>query len=236
MTITSVTSLLAHADDNMVLAQRLGQLISNAPELEIDIALGNTALDHLGVARALYTHAGNTEGKGRSEDELAMFRTEREYTNLLLVEQPNGDFAHTMVRQLFFDAYQMELWRDLSTFSDTTLAGIAARALKEATYHMRFSSGWVTRLGDGTEESHRRAQDGVNALWQYTSEMFEGEAEQYRPVWSTTIKSTLLEAGLDVPADPYQRTGGRSGFHTEHLGHLLAEMQWMQRSYPGLAW
>ncbi|MEE9177283.1 MAG: 1,2-phenylacetyl-CoA epoxidase subunit PaaC [Acidimicrobiia bacterium] len=236
MTITSVTSLLAHADDNMVLAQRLGELISNAPELEIDIALGNTALDHLGVARALYTHAGNTEGKGRSEDELAMFRTEREYTNLLLVEQPNGDFAHTMVRQLFFDAYQMELWRDLSTFSDTTLAGIAARALKEATYHMRFSSGWVTRLGDGTEESHRRAQDGVNALWQYTSEMFEGEAEHYHPAWSTTIESALIEAGLDPVADPYQRTGGRSGFHTEYLGFLLAEMQWVQRSYPSLKW
>jgi ring-1,2-phenylacetyl-CoA epoxidase subunit PaaC len=227
---------LAHADDNMVLAQRLGELISNAPELEIDIALGNTALDHLGVARALYTHAGEVEGEGRTEDDLAMFRTERDYTNLLLVEQPNGDFAHTMVRQLLFDAYQMELWRDLSTSRDQTLGGIAAKALKEATYHLRFSSGWVTRLGDGTEESHRRAQDGVDALWQYTSEMFEGEAEKYRPAWSTTIESALVEAGLELPSDPYQRSGGRSGFHTEHLGLLLAEMQWMQRSYPGLQW
>lgn len=220
----------------MVLAQRLGELISNAPELEIDIALANTALDHLGVARALYTHAGEVEGEGRTEDDFAMFRTERDYTNLLLVEQANGDFAHTMVRQLLFDAYQMELWRDLSTSRDQTLGGIAAKALKEATYHLRFSSGWVTRLGDGTEESHRRAQDGVDALWQYTSEMFEGEAEKYRPTWSTTIESALVEAGLELPSDPYQRSGGRSGFHTEHLGLLLAEMQWMQRSYPGLQW
>jgi ring-1,2-phenylacetyl-CoA epoxidase subunit PaaC len=188
------------------------------------------------VARALYTHAGEVEGEGRTEDDLAMFRTERDYTNLLLVEQPNGDFAHTMVRQLLFDAYQMELWRDLSTSRDQTLGGIAAKALKEATYHLRFSSGWVTRLGDGTEESHRRAQDGVDALWQYTSDMFEGEAEKYRPAWSTIIESALVEADLELPSDPYQRSGGRSGFHTEHLGLLLAEMQWMQRSYPGLQW
>ena len=236
MTITPVTSLLAHADDNMVLAQRLGELISNAPELEIDIALGNTGLDHLGVARALYTHAGNIEGKGITEDDFAMFRAEREYTNILLVEQPNGDFAHTMVRQLFFDSYQMELWKDLSTSSDLTLGGIAARALKEATYHLRFSSGWVTRLGDGTEESQRRAQEAVDELWQYTSEMFEGDAGEYWPAWSTAIESALLNANLEIPADSYQRTGGRGGFHTEHLGFLLAEMQWMQRSYPGLRW
>jgi len=231
-----IMTLLAYADDNMVLAQRLGEWISNAPELEIDIALGNITLDHLGVARALYTHAGNTEGEGRTEDDLAMFRTERDYTNLLLVEQPNGDFAHTMVRQLFFDAYQMELWKDLSVSTDQTLGGIAAKAFKEATYHMRFSSGWVIRLGDGTEESRRRTQDGVDALWQYTSEMFEGEAGKYRSAWSTAIETAFVEANLELPSDPYQRTGGRGGFHTEHLGFLLAEMQWMQRSYPGLVW
>lgn len=231
-----ITTLLTYADDNMVLAQRLGELISSAPELEIDIALGNTALDHLGVARALYAHAGDVEGEGRTEDDLAMFRTERDYTNLLLVEQPNGDFAHIMVRQLFFDAYQIELWKDLSVSSDPTLGGIAARALKEATYHLRFSSGWVIRLGDGTEESHHRSQDGVDALWQYTSEMFEGEAGKYRSAWITTIEAVLVEANLELPSDPYQRSGGRSGFHTEHLGVLLAEMQWMQRSYPGLKW
>lgn len=231
-----ITTLLAYADDNMVLAQRLGELISNTPELEIDIALGNKALDHLGVARALYTHAGKTEGEGRTEDDLAMFRTERDYTNLLLVEQPNGDFAHTMVLQLLFDAYQMELWNDLSGSTDETLGGIAAKALKEATYHLRFSSRWVIRLGDGTEESHRRAQNGVDALWRYTSEMFEGEAGKYRSAWTTTIEAVFVEANLEVPSAPYQRTGGRGGFHTEHLGFLLAEMQWVQRSYPGLQW
>lgn len=231
-----VTFLLAHADDNMIACQRLGEWISNAPELEIDIAIGNTALDHLGVARALYTHAGNVEGRGRTEDDLAMFRNERDFTNLLLVEQPNGDFAHTMMRQFLFDTYQRSLWEDLSSSDDETLAGIAAKALKEASYHLRFSSGWVIRLGDGTDESHARAQAAADELWKYTEEMFQNGAERYRPAWDSTIAGVFTEATLEVPTDPYQRTGGRSGFHTEHLGHLLAEMQWMQRSYPGLEW
>ena len=226
--------LLTHADDNMVTSQRLGELISNAPELEIDIAFGNTSLDHLGVARALYTRAGGIEGKGRGEDDLAMFRTEREYTNLLLVEQPNGDFAKTIVRQFLFDAYQKELWADLVDSSDQTLAGIAARALKENAYHLRFSSGWVIRLGDGTFESHHRAQQALEVLWQYTTELFENN--NYRSAWERTVEDVLAGATLKIPDDPYQRTGGRSGFHTEELGFLLAEMQWMQRSYPGLEW
>jgi len=231
-----LTFLLAHADDNMVLSQRLGEWVSNAPELELDIALGNTALDHLGVARALYTYAGEVEARGRDEDDLAMFRNEREFTNLLLVEQPNGDFAHTMARQLFLDAYQLLLWDDLSHSDDVRLAGIAAKALKEARYHFRFSSGWMIRLGDGTEESHRRAQTGVEHLWRFTSEMFEGATAGYRESWAQTVTGVLEEATLTMPTDPYQRSGGRSGFHTEHLGSLLAEMQWMQRSYPGMEW
>lgn len=231
-----LTMLLSHGDDNMILAQRLGEWISNAPELEIDIALGNMALDHLGVARALYTHAGDVEGKGRTEDDFAMFRDERQYTNLLLVEQPNGDFAHTIVRQFFIDAYQIPLWERLAESEDETLAGIAAKALKEAHYHLRFSSGWMVRLGDGTEESHSRAQGAVDDLWRFTAEMFEGETGRHRPAWERTMRDVFDEAGLDVPADSYQRTGGRSGFHTTHLGHLLTEMQWMQRSYPGLRW
>ena len=231
-----VTFLLAHADDNMVLAQRLGEWISKAPELEEDIALGNIALDHLGVARALYTHAGEVEGLGRTEDDLAMRRSERDFMSALLVEQPNGDFAHTMVRALFFDAYQVELWADLADSDDPTLAGIAARALKEAWYHLRHSSAWVVRLGDGTGESHRRAQDAVDALWRYTAELFEGDADSYRSGWQKRIVEVLDEADLIIPDDPYQRSGGRRGFHSEHLGHLLAEMQWMQRSYPGLEW
>jgi ring-1,2-phenylacetyl-CoA epoxidase subunit PaaC len=232
---SAFTALLAHADDNLVLAQRLGEWISTAPELEEDIALGNIALDHLGVARALYTHAGEVEGRGRTEDDLAMSRSEREFMNVLLVEQPNGDFAHTMVRALFFDAYQVELWADLIECDDPTLAGIAARAFKEARYHLRHSSSWVLRLGDGTEESHRRAQQAVDALWRYTAELFE-EEPGYRVGWLRQISDVLDDADLGIPEDPYQRSGGRRGFHSEHLGHLLAEMQWMQRSYPGLEW
>ena len=228
--------LLAHADDNMVMAQRLGPWISRAPELEEDIALGNIALDHLGVARALYTYAGEVEGKGRDENDLAMFRGEREYSNLLLVEQPNGDFANTMVRQLFFDAYQLELWSGLSGSEDETLGGIAGRAFKEAAYHLRHSSAWVVRLGDGTEESHRRIQEAVDILWRYTAEMFEGDNERYQSTWESTVTRVLEDAGLAMPDDLYQRVGGRRGFHGEHLGFLLAEMQWMQRSYPGLEW
>lgn len=231
-----VAALLAHADDNMVLAQRLGEWISRAPDLEIDIALGNIGLDHLGVARALYSHAGELEGKGRDEDDFSMWRDEREYRNFLLVEQPNGDFAHTMARQFFFDAYQAQLWDHLSDSADTVLGGIAAKAAKEVAYHLQFSSSWLIRLGDGTEESHHRAQAAVDALWRFTGELTEDERSGYRPEWERLVSAVLSEATLDTPDDPYQRTGGRDGYHTEHLGFLLAELQWMQRSHPGLEW
>lgn len=228
--------LIAHADDNLVLAQRLGEWISNAPELEIDIALGNIGLDHLGVARALYTHAGASEGK--TEDDYAMLRDERQFTNLLLVEQPNGDFASTIVRQFLFDVYQLQLWEDLAaTSDDEVVAGVAAKALKEASYHFRFSSGWLVRLGDGTEESHDRTQKALDALWQYTDEMFEAPVTSgYRTPWDALVTDTLAEATLTRPTDPYQRGGGRRGIHTEHLGSLLAEMQWLARSHPGATW
>lgn len=231
-----VIRLLNHADDNMVLAQRLGEWISNAPDLELDIAMGNLALDHLGVARSLYTHAGNVEARGRTEDDFAMKRPEREFTNLLLVEQPNGDFAQTIVRQLFFDLYQQHLWADLANDEDETVAGIAAKAAKENAYHREFSGNWLVRLGDGTVESHRRAQEAVDALWMFTGEMFQGDAAIYREGWETVTGAILAEATLTVPQDPYQKSGGRVGFHTEHLGFLLAEMQWMQRSYPEMTW
>lgn len=224
--------LLSHGDDNMVIAQRLGEWISNAPELEIDIAMGNIALDHLGVARALYTHAGEVGGRGRTEDDFAMSRTEREYLNLLMVEQPNGDFAQTIVRQFFFDVYQTLLWADLSRSEDETLAGIAAKAAKESAYHHEFSSSWLVRLGDGTEESQRRTQDAVLALWRFTAEL----SEPYPAAWRQIVDAFFADANLTAPADPYQRTGGRDGYHTEHLGFLLAEMQWMDRAYPGLEW
>jgi ring-1,2-phenylacetyl-CoA epoxidase subunit PaaC len=225
-------TIISYADDNMVLAQRLGEWISRAPDLEVDIALGNIALDHLGVARALYTHAGRIEDDGRTEDDFAMRRTEREYLNLLLVEQPNGDFAHTIVRQFFFDVYQGLLWDDLIDSGDETLAGVAARARKETAYHHEFSSSWMVRLGDGTEESHARVQSGVDSLWRYTAEL----TDQFPEAWLQRVDEVFAESGLRVADDPYQRSGGRDGFHTEHLGTLLAEMQWMDRSYPGLQW
>ena len=224
--------VVSHADDNLVLAQRLGEWISNAPDLELDIALGNIALDHLGVARVLYTHAGEIEGQGRTEDDFAMRRTERDFLNLLLVEQPNGDFAHTIVRQFFFDVYQRLLWEDLTGSDDETLAGVAAKAHKEAAYHYEFSSGWMVRLGDGTGESHDRMQRAVDALWRFTSEL----SETYADEWRRNVDAIFAEAGLTPPDDPYQRSGGRDGYHTEHLGHLLAEMQWMDRAYPGMEW
>lgn len=228
----SLRTILSHADDNMVLAQRLGEWISNAPDLEIDIALGNIGLDHLGVARALYTRAGEIEGQGRTEDDFAMGRTEREYLNLLLVEQPNGDFAHTIVRQFFFDVYQRLLWSTLVASDDETLAGVAGKARKEADYHHEFSSSWTVRLGDGTEESHARAQRAVDRLWRFTAELSALDPEG----WREGVGPIFVEAGLEVPDDPYQRSGGRDGYHTEHLGFLLAEMQWMDRNYPGMDW
>jgi ring-1,2-phenylacetyl-CoA epoxidase subunit PaaC len=245
-----VAYVLRHADDNLVLAQRLGEWISRAPELEEDIALGNIGLDHLGQARLLLAHAAELEGLGRTEDDLAMHRSERQFTNLLLVEQPNGDFAHTMARALLFDSYQLGCWEAMSSSTDGMLAGIAAKALKETRYHFRHSSTWMIRLGDGTEESHRRAQAAIDALWPFTAEPFESDAVDVAAAesgwgpaagdlaagWLHRVSGVLAEATLDVPTDDYRRSGGRSGFHTEHLGHLLSEMQWTARAYPGLSW
>ncbi len=244
------TYLVRHADDNVVIGQRLSEYISRAPELEEDLAVANFALDHIGVAQHLFTYAATVEADGRDADDLAMLRTEREYTNLLLVEQPHGDFADLMVRQFFFDAYQLPLWRALSSSTDETLAGIAQRAVKEATYHLRHSSGWVIRLGDGTDVSHDRMQAAVDRMWRFTGEMFapddldrqmaaEGigvDVSTLRDEWESTVDAVLEEATLTRPEDPYQASGGRSGRHTEHLGKLLAEMQWLQRAYEGLTW
>lgn len=253
-TLTTSTPLSTYAvrlaDDNVVLGQRLGEYISMAPELEEDLAIGNTALDHIGIARFLFTYAGELEGDGRSEDDFAMFRPERAYTNALLVEQPNTDFAHILVRQFFFDAYQVPLWERLMASTDSRLAGIAAKGLKEATYHLRRSSTWVVRLGDGTPESHARTQAAIDGLWRYTVELCSTDnvettlaehgiapmATDLASDWARTVDTVFEEATLTRCADDFQTSGGRIGMHTEYLGHLLAEMQWMQRSYPGLTW
>jgi len=237
--------LLRLADDNVVIGQRLGEYISRAPDLEEDLAVANIALDHIGVAQHLYTYAGELEDAGRSEDDLALGRTEREFTNALLVEQPHDGFGELIARQFLFDAYQIELWDAVSRSSDERLAGIAAKALKEARYHLRHTSGWVIRLGDGTEESHRRMQAGIDAMWRFTGELFETDdldlaagvdPASLRPAWDSTVDEVLAEATLARPDDPYQATGGRRGVHSEHLGHLLAEMQSMHRTYPDLEW
>lgn len=242
--------LLRLADDNLILAQRLGEWISRGPDLEEDIALGNIGLDHLGVARNLLTHAGEVEGRGRDEDALAMGRTEREFYNLILCEQPNGDFAQTIARQMFIDAWQVPLWESLSASVDLQLAGIAQKAVKEARYHLRHSTTWVVRLGDGTPESHNRMQAAVDRMWRYTGEMFVADAvlvdmvaagigvdaSSLRPAWEATVGAVLADATITRPDDDYVRAGGRQGYHGEQLGHLLGEMQWMQRTYPGMKW
>jgi ring-1,2-phenylacetyl-CoA epoxidase subunit PaaC len=244
-----VTFVLRVADDNLVLAQRLGELISWMPELEEDIAIANVSLDHLGQATALLHYAASVMGSG-DEDSLAMTRDERSFTNSVLVEQPNGDFGQTLARQFFVDAYQVPFYGALANSVDETLAGIAAKAEKEARYHLEYSSTWVVRLGDGTDESHRRVQAGIDTMWPFVDDLFstdhvertlceQGIAPDLGPVreaFDRTVTSVIEESTLTMPADPYQRTGGRTGFHTEHLGPLLAEMQSLHRSHPGVSW
>lgn len=242
--------LIRHADDNLIIGQRLAEYISEAPELEEDLAIGNISLDHIGVAMHLYRHAASLGDTGVTADKLAFLRTEREFSNALLVEQPHNGFGDVIARQLFFSAYQVLLWEALAASTDTTFAGIAAKALKEATYHLRHATSWVVRLGDGTDESHRRMQASIDSLWRFTGELFESDeltAEiatagtgtdpgALQTPWESRVAAVLAEATLTRPADPYQATGGRTGMHTEHLGYMLAEMQWMQRTYPDMEW
>lgn len=241
---------LRRADDALVLGHRLSEWCGHAPILEEDMALANMGLDLLGQARELYSYAAKVEGRDNDEDKLAYLRDVRQYRNLLLLEQPNDDFARTMVRQLFYSALADLYWRAMMKSSDQTLAAIAARSEKESAYHLRHSSEWIIRLGDGTEESHARAQAAVDHLWAFTGEMFAvDESEQalihkgvaidpatLRPLWLKTISDVLAEATLALPSSEWMQQGGRSGRHSEHLGHLLSELQYMQRSFPGLTW
>lgn len=231
--------LVNHADDNLILAQRLSEYISNAPDLEQDLAVANFALDHIGVAMHLYDYAAELAGGDTSADTYAMTRTEREFTNVLLVEQPHTDYAHVVARGFLFDQYQTQLWRVLAGWDDDRLAGIAARAEKEARYHLRHTSAWVVRLGDGTDESHRRMQSAFDSLWRFTKELFDGfpgDGPAALAEYTEAVSAVLDEATLAIPADPYQASGGRDGWHTEHLGHLLSDMQWLTRTYPDATW
>lgn len=237
-------------DTCLVLAQRLGEWCGHAPALEEDIALANIALDVLGHARALLTRAGELEGAGRDEDHLAYLRDASEFRNLLLVELPNGDFGQTLLRQLFYDAYAVELWAALAGSTDSGLAGVAGKAAKESAYHLRHSTSWVVRLGDGTEESHARMLQALEALWPYAGEAFlDDDADRaaadagvaplpstLEPAWRARVGRALEEATLPVPPDPWWQRGGRAGRHTEHLGYLLAELQVVRRAHPGASW
>lgn len=247
----SASSYALHlGDTSLILAQRLGEWVGHAPALEEDLALGNIALDLLGQARYLLTYAGQIEGRGRSEDDLAYLRDPQDFFNLNLVEQPNGDFGQTIVRQFLVDAWQLELFERLQRSTETKFAELAAKAIKETRYHFRFSSGWMVRLGDGTEESHRRVQSALDALWRFTHEMFvPGAVEQeavslgiapdpasLQSAWSARVDTVLKEATLTKPADVAYTWHGKRGQHGEHLSRLLAEMQSMQRTYPGAQW
>jgi len=242
--------LLRLADDRLVLGHRLSEWCGHAPILEEDIALANIALDFIGQASALLKLAGEVEGKGRTDDTLAYFRDAIEFRNAQLVELPNGDFASTIVRQFLFDAWDVLLLERLTTAANESLAGIAAKALKEAKYHLRHSAEWVRMLGDGTAESHARAQRALDELWPYTHELFltdaiDGEAvaarmgvetATLRALWLETVERVLREATLTRPKDGFAPRGGRTGRHTEHLGRMLADMQSLARAHPGATW
>jgi ring-1,2-phenylacetyl-CoA epoxidase subunit PaaC len=241
---------LRRADDALILGHRLSEWCGHAPMLEEDMALANMGLDLLGQARELYSYAAKVEGQANDEDKFAYLRDVRQYRNLLLVERPNGDFAQTMARQFFYTAFADLYWRAMVTSRDTTLAAIAAKSEKESAYHVRHCSEWMVRLGDGTEESHHRAQTAVDDLWAYTGEMFAVDDSErdlidagiavdpagLRRQWLETVSSVLREATLTLPKNDWMQQGGRSGRHSEHLGHLLSELQSMQRSFPGATW
>ncbi len=237
-------------DDALVLAQQLCRWAAWAPELEQDVALLNLALDLLGQARSLLTYAGSREGRGRSEDDLAFLRDEPELVNALLMEVDGGDFARTMARQLYASTHSVLLWSALHASADVQLAGVAGKAVKEAAYHLDHARSWVVRLGDGTAESARRMQAGLDELWPYTFELFEtdplverlvergvaADPARLEPQWRRIVSEVVGQATLRLPESTWRPTGGRAGRHTEGFGYLLAEMQHLHRSHPGASW
>jgi ring-1,2-phenylacetyl-CoA epoxidase subunit PaaC len=242
--------LLRFGDDRLVLGHRLSEWCGHGPILEEDIALTNMALDLIGQANLLLQRAGEVEGKGRDQDALAYLREAIEYRNALMVELPKGDFGFTIVRQFLFSTYALHQWQALASCVDADLAGIAAKALKETRYHVRHCADWVLRLGDGTDESHARAQRALDELWRYTGELFETddvertlagerrgvESHTLLQAWEHDVHEVITRAALHIPEPGYMQRGGRCGRHTEHLGHMLAEMQILPRSFPGASW
>ena len=242
--------VLQLADTSLILAHRLSEWCGHGPVLEQDLALANIALDLLGEARSYYQYAAELEGQGRTEDDLAYLRSAVEYRNPLLVEQPNGDFAHTIVRQFLFDNFHYQLLKGLKDSPDARLAAIAEKSFKEAAYHLKWSSEWIIRLGDGTPEGRQRLDKAIATLWRYAGELTTPTpAETYLqelsvvpdyaallPAMQAHTAHVLAEATVPLPAPAYAQLGGKSGRHSEHLGYLLTELQYMQRTYPGLTW
>ena len=250
-----VTYVLRQGDRALILAQRLLEEITHAPEIEEDMALSNLALDLLGQARALYTYAGelqgpDSDGTARTEDHYAYWREQEEFLNPLLVEQPNEDFAHVIARQFLHDAAALPYWQAMTSSTDDTLAALAGKTVKETAYHLRHGRSWVVRLGDGTDESHRRMQAAIDHLWRYTGELFEqdeveaelvasgiaADPDAVRTEWQRLVDAALDEATLTAPDDAVMQTGGRHGRHTEQFSYLIGEMQVLARAHPGASW
>ena len=242
--------ILGIADNSLILGQRMGSLTGHGPSLETDIACTNISLDLFGQVRSYYQYAAKIAGDSRTEDDIAMLRKEREYVNVLLVEQPNTDFAYTMARQFLFDVYHLLFLNELQKSKDLTLSAIASKSIKEVSYHQRFSSDWIKRLGDGTDLSHQKMQDAIDALWTYTDELFhqtqadkvmvkEGvgvDVTKLKETYYKQVNEVLEEATLNIPESKYFQKGGKEGIHTEHMGYLLSDLQYMQRTYPNMEW
>jgi len=237
--------ILHLADNALILGQRNAEWCGHGPVLEQDIAISNISLDLIGQARSFYQYAAELKGNGTTEDDLAYLRDERQFRNILLVEQPKGDWAFTTLRQFLFSSYQQLLFQKLTTHTDERVAAIAEKTLKEVNYHVRWSSEWVIRLGDGTEESRSRILSALASIWTFTGEMFMPESfettsgivvTELETSWKEKIKTSFAEANIDVPENTFMRSGGKKGIHSEHLGFILAEMQYLQRSYPGCEW
>ncbi|HAT65385.1 MAG TPA: phenylacetate-CoA oxygenase subunit PaaI [Flavobacteriaceae bacterium] len=242
--------ILGIADNNLILGQGLGELCGHGPNLETDIALTNIALDLFGQTRSYYQYAAKLSAIHKTEDDVAYLRKEREYKNVLLVEQPNTHFGYVIARQYLFDVFNYLFVEKLQHSKDETLSAIAKKAIKEVSYHKRFSGDWVKRLGDGTEESNQKMQEAIDGLWQYTNELFEmTEADEIalkagigvnlselKEAYYKEVSEVLKEATLTIPENPYFQKGGKQGIHTEHMGYILADLQYMQRTYPNMTW
>jgi ring-1,2-phenylacetyl-CoA epoxidase subunit PaaC len=242
--------VLRIADNSLILGHRVSELCGHGPSLETDIGLTNIALDLVGHARSILQYAAKVENKGRTDDALAFLRDIREFKNVLLVEQENGNFAETMARQFLFDSFNYHFYNDLQNSKDAELAAIAAKSIKEVAYHYRYSAEWVIRLGDGTDESFEKMQSAIDDIWSYTNEMFvmdevdkqmvdEGigvDLDMVKVLWNERVNHIFSEAMLKRPEDQWMQEGGKQGKHSEKMGYILAELQWMQRAYPGLKW